>query len=160
MYRFFAENTALEGHGRHAARSGATSMVIRVGNAAFQFASALFIACSARHPKTMAWSVWCSPLLDSPRLFVDLGSREAIARRKRITPGEVAALFWITLASGWVLALFVAAMAPFIARFYGEPRLRSIALVSSLVFVTTALSCQHQALMRRAMMFRRRRRSR
>jgi PST family polysaccharide transporter len=47
----------------------------------------------------------------------------------------------------------VAACSPLIARFYGEPRLTMIALVSALTFIASGLTCQHYALMRRAMKF-------
>ena len=61
----------------------------------------------------------------------------------------------MTLGMGCGLTLLLSAIAPLIARFYGEPRLTNITVVSSLVFVTSSLACQHQALMRRAMMFQR-----
>jgi PST family polysaccharide transporter len=87
-------------------------------------------------------------------ILVDLGTRDAVAQRDKITPGEVSALFWISLAVGGSFALLVALSGPLISRFYGEPRLTMIALVSSLTVLASALTCQHQGLLRRAMMFR------
>ncbi len=48
--------------------------------------------------------------------------------------------------SAWHLAAVMAACGPLIARFYGEPRLTWIAAISSLTFVVSALSSQHNTL--------------
>jgi PST family polysaccharide transporter len=87
-------------------------------------------------------------------LLVDLGTRDAVVQRAQIKKGEVSAVFWITVAMGFVFAALVAATGPLIARFYGEPRLVKITVVSSLNFIVVGLINQHQALMRRALMFR------
>jgi PST family polysaccharide transporter len=63
------------------------------------------------------------------------------------------ALFWITLALGFALAILGTLSGPLLARFYGEPRLTAVAFVFSLSFVAVTLSYQHQALLRRAMMY-------
>ena len=154
MADYFADNKPLEGHGRRSARSGATSMMIRVGNAAFQFGSVLILA-RLLTPEDYGLVAMVMAITGFATLFVDLGSREAIARQERVTPAEVSAMFWITLGMGGGLTLLLSAIAPLIASFYGDPRLTNITVVSSLVFVTTSLACQHQALMRRAMMFQR-----
>jgi PST family polysaccharide transporter len=87
-------------------------------------------------------------------VLVDLGTRDALVQRDRITQAEVSALFWTTMLVGSIFALVIAASGPLISRFYHEPRLTMITLVSSLTFITSALTCQHHALLRRAMMFR------
>ena len=48
----------------------------------------------------------------------------------------------------------MAVSGPLIARFYGEPKLTWIAVVSALTFVMSALSVQHSTLLRRAMKFK------
>jgi PST family polysaccharide transporter len=150
---FFEENKAQIGHGRQAAISGVSSMALRVGNAAFQIGSVVFLA-RLLSPEDYGLVGMVLALTGFAALLVDLGSRDAIVRQQSITSTEVSTLFWITLGTGCTLALVVAVSGPLVSRFYREPRLTSIALVSSLTFVTTALSCQHQALMRRALMFK------
>jgi PST family polysaccharide transporter len=86
-------------------------------------------------------------------MLADLGTRDAVVQRPRITEGEIAALFWITCATGVGFTALVAATGPLIAWFYGEPRVTMIAVVSSLAFITAAMTCQHQALLRRSMRF-------
>ena len=64
-------------------------------------------------------------------------------------------MFWFNMAMGCGLAVVVAACGPLIAWVYKEDRLQMVALVSSLQLVFVAISCQHNALLRRAMMFNR-----
>jgi PST family polysaccharide transporter len=87
-------------------------------------------------------------------IFVDLGTRDALAQRSNITEGEVSALFCITVGTALALAAITALSAPLIARFYGEPRLGLVAVALSATFVLPALYFQQHALMRRALMFR------
>lgn len=86
-------------------------------------------------------------------VFVDLGTRDALAQRGSVTEGEVSALFWITLCVGLALTAATVGIAPLIASFYEEPRLEHIAMALSLTFVLPALYFQQYALMRRALMF-------
>jgi len=87
-------------------------------------------------------------------MLIDLGTSDATVQKDRITHAEASALFWLKVAIGGTLALLLAGGSGFIASFYGEPALTSIAIASSLSLVMAALSSQHFALMRRAMQFR------
>ena len=151
---YLSDNKAQEGHGWLSARSGAISMATRVLNGVFQVG---VVVCLGRllSPEDYGLFSMVFAITGSAFVFVDLGTREAIVQRDRITEGEIAALFWNTVAVGFGLTLLVAASGPFIAWFYAEPRLTRITLVSSLTCATSALSCQHQALLRRAMRFQR-----
>jgi PST family polysaccharide transporter len=84
----------------------------------------------------------------------DLGTRDAAVQRASITEHEVSALFWLTVGIGAALGLMLAACGPLISSYYDEPRLTDIALLSSVGFAISAASCQHFALLRRAMQFR------
>ena len=153
MSAYFDDNASGGGHGQRALRSGAASMVARLANAFIQIGSVL---CLARllSPEDYGLVGMVAAITGFAPVLVDLGSRDAIVQRPRIAQNEVSALFWFTQIVGFGLALLVAASGPFIARFYGEPRLATIALVSSLSFISAALTAQPYALLRRAMMFR------
>jgi PST family polysaccharide transporter len=150
---YFDEHRIDDGHGTRSLRGGAISIVSRGANALIQIGSVLFLA-RLLSPEDYGLVSMVAAVTGFAPILVDLGTRDAVVQRPRITRGEVSALFWITMAFGFGSALLVAASGPLIAWFYGEPRLTTIALVSSLTFVTSALVCQHQALMRRAMQFR------
>jgi PST family polysaccharide transporter len=149
----FDDNYAREGHGRSSLRGGAISIVARAINAVVQVGSVIFLA-RLLSPQDYGLVAMVTALTGFVPIVVDLGTRDAIVQRDRITRGEVSALFWITLSVGCGFAVLVAASGPLIAHIYGEPRLTAIALVSSLMIIASALVCQHYALLRRAMKFR------
>ena len=85
--------------------------------------------------------------------FADLGLSEATIQRKEITQDQVTALFWVNLAIGLGLMLLTMALSPVIARFFHDPRLTNIALLSSLTFLFGGLRVQPDALLKRQMRF-------
>lgn len=149
---YFVKNEADDGHGRRALRSGAIAIAARVTNAAVQIGSVLFLA-RLLTPEDYGLVSMVAAIVGFAPLVVDLGTRDAVVQRSAISEREVSAIFWITTGISTALTLAVAACGPMIARFYGEPRLATIAVVSSLTFISSASACQHYALLRRAMMF-------
>jgi len=85
--------------------------------------------------------------------FADLGLSEATIQRENISHNEVSTLFWINVAIGLVLMLITAGLAPVLAWFYREPRLKAVTLVLSLTFLIGGLRVQHDALLKRQMRF-------
>jgi PST family polysaccharide transporter len=85
--------------------------------------------------------------------FADLGLSEATIQRQHITQEQVSALFWINLAIGLGLMLVMIGLAPVLAWFYREPRLKNLSFVLSLVFLIGGLRVQHNALLQRQMRF-------
>ena len=86
--------------------------------------------------------------------FADLGLSEATIQREDITHRQVSTLFWINVAIGLTLTLITAGLAPVLAWFYREPRLKNITFALSLVFLIGGLRVQHDALLKRQMRFR------
>jgi PST family polysaccharide transporter len=152
MSGYFDDHKIEQGHGQRSLRSGAVSIGGRAINAGIQVVSVLVLARLLSPEDYGLVSMVIAITGFAPNL-VSLGTPDVVAQRARITEEEVSSLFWVNLAVGVAGALLIAASGPLIAWFYGEPRLTSIAMVSSLTFVMSALSCQHQALMRRSMQF-------
>jgi O-antigen/teichoic acid export membrane protein len=86
-------------------------------------------------------------------LFQDAGLVMATVQRVEITHEQTSTLFWINVGLGTVLAMLCAAFAPLLARFYHEPELVWVAVVSGTTFLFTGLAAQHGALLRRSMRF-------
>ena len=86
-------------------------------------------------------------------IFKDIGLSRATIQRAVLTHDEASSLFWINGAAGVCIALLAAAIAPVIARFYGEPRLTNITIALASGFLVSGFSVQHQALLRRRMRF-------
>jgi len=87
-------------------------------------------------------------------VFADVGLSEATIQRDKIDQGQVSTLFWINVAVGFVLMMITIGLAPVLAWFYGEPRLLSITLVTSLSWLIAGLRVQHDALLKRQMRYK------
>jgi len=85
--------------------------------------------------------------------FADLGLSEATIQHPEISHDQVSTLFWINVAIGLTLTSITAGLAPVLAWFYREPRLKDITFLLSLTFLIGGLRVQHDALLRRQMRF-------
>lgn len=153
MNVFFDDHKQQAGLGRQSLRGGAIVITSRAVNAMVQFGSVLFLA-RLLTPEDYGLVAMVTALMGFAPVLVDLGTRDAVVQRVSITEGEVSTLFWLTVGVGCAFALAIFASGPLIAAFYKEPRLTAIVWVSSLTFVAVALTAQHEALVRRAVMFR------
>jgi O-antigen/teichoic acid export membrane protein len=86
-------------------------------------------------------------------IFKDLGLSSATIQRAEINTLQISTLFWINVALSVGVMLVCVAIAPLIAIFYHEPRLRLITAASGLGFLLGGLTVQHEALLRRQMRF-------
>lgn len=92
-------------------------------------------------------------VLGFAQIFRDFGLTNAVLRKGVISEDEMSFIFWFNAATTVVLALIIAASAPFAARFYSQPVVSSIILVTLIGFTMTGLSGQHRALMGRNLEF-------
>ena len=86
-------------------------------------------------------------------MFRDMGLSWATIQKARIDHAQTSNLFWVNVGLSIGIMVITASLAPFIAKFYGEPRLTWITLALAGGFVISGLSVQHQALLRRQMRF-------
>ena len=152
--KYFDENKPHAGLGRASLHSGVAFFAARAANMLVQVGSTILLA-RLLNPHDYGLVAMVFALLGFAPMLIDLGTTDATVQKKSITHVDVSALFWVKVAIGGTLTLLLAGGSGFIASFYGEPALASIALVSSLSLIVAALSSQHFALMRRAMQFRR-----
>jgi PST family polysaccharide transporter len=150
---FFDDNRVHAGLGRQSLRGGALSIAARGITAVIQISSVLFLA-RLLTPEDYGLVAMVTAMTGFAPTLVDLGTRDAVVQRASITEEEVSSLVWLTLGIGCALAVIVCSCGHLIAGFYHEPRLQPIVFVSSLTFIAAAAAAQHQALLRRAVMFR------
>ncbi len=86
-------------------------------------------------------------------MFKDMGLSMATVQKAEINHGQISTLFWINVALSLGVMLVIAALAPVIAWFYGEPRLTWITLALAGAIIFGGFTVQHQALLRRQMRF-------
>ncbi len=86
-------------------------------------------------------------------MFKDMGLSMATVQRAEVNHAQISTLFWINVVLSLGVMLVIAALAPVIAWFYGEPRLTWITLALAGAFIFGGFTIQHQALLRRNMRF-------
>jgi polysaccharide transporter, PST family len=138
---------------RRSLRGGVLTMISQGGNVTTQVISTVVLA-RILVPEDFGLVAMVSAITGYIAIFVDLGTRDAVAQHTRLKEEEASAMFWITAATGLTFALVTVSCAPLIAGFYGLPRLKTITMAMSVPFLVSALYYQQQALMRRALMFR------
>jgi PST family polysaccharide transporter len=84
-------------------------------------------------------------------MFTDLGLSGATVQSREITQKLVSTLFAINIVAGAGLWLVAAAVAPFMAWFYGDPRVMPLILVLAAGIPLSAVGSQHNALLIRRM---------
>lgn len=83
----------------------------------------------------------------------DFGLSSAAIQQTRVSEEQKSTLFWINVLSGFVLAVLLLCLAPWIAAFYHEPRLVGVTAVLALGFVFNAAGVQHLVQLQRQMRF-------
>jgi PST family polysaccharide transporter len=150
---FFSDNKAGSGLRTQSVRGGVASIASRGINVLVQVAST-FILARLISPDDLGLVAMVSAVTGFAPVLIDLGTRDAAVQKASITEEEVSGLFWLTVGIGTGLAALLCLCSGLIVSFYhNEARLQGIAVCSSLTFILGALSCQHFALLRRAMMF-------
>jgi PST family polysaccharide transporter len=152
--KYFEENKPRAGLGRLSLRSGVTFIVARGVNTSVQVVSTVLLA-RLLSPYDFGLVAMVTALVGFAPMLIDLGTSDASNQKALITPVDISALFWLNVVIGSILTALLAGGSGFIAFVFSEPALAGIACVSSLAFITAALSTQHYALMRRAMQFHR-----
>jgi polysaccharide transporter, PST family len=138
---------------RRSLRGGAVAMISQGGNVATQVISTIVLA-RILMPEDFGLVAMVSAITGYISIFIDLGTRDAVAQHPRLRAEEASALYWITAATGLAFALTIVLCAPLIASFYGTPKLKAITMAMSVPIMLSGFYYQQYALMRRALMFR------
>ncbi len=125
--------------------SQGTTFLIRMGS--------LMILARLLDPKDFGLVGMVTAVTGVFSVFRDFGLSAAAVQRTTVTKEQASTLFWINLLAGAILGLLVAAMAPFVARFYREPRLFGITMALATAFLFNAAGVQQSAILERQMRF-------
>ena len=137
----------------HTISSGAVTVSAQGAKFLLNMASTMILA-RLLMPRDFGLVAMVMTVANFLRVFKDAGLSIATVQRERITHAQVSNLFWINVAVSAVSTLVLAASAPIIARFYGNPRLIPITLFLSVTFLISGSTIQHQALLKRQMRFK------
>lgn len=87
-------------------------------------------------------------------LLGELGFGAALVQRSELEERHLSTVFWFNSAAGLVLGAAMAAAAPLLAEFYGEPKLIGLTRAVALSFVIMPLGAVHQAVLSRKLGFK------
>ena len=133
-------------------RGAAATLVAQGVRFILQFVSQVVLA-RLLLPRDFGLVAMIGPVLGFVSIFNELGLSQATVQRATISDQELSNLFWVNVAVSTTLAGVMAASAPLIAWFYGEPRLVDITLWIATLLIVAGLSAQQVALMNRHMRF-------
>src|SRR5229473_6290536 len=125
--------------------SQGTTFLIRMGS--------LMILARLLDPKDFGLVGMVTAVTGVFSVFRDFGLSAAAVQRTTVTEEQASTLFWINVLVGAILGLLVVAMAPFIVRFYREPRLLGVTAALASAFLFNAAGVQHSAILERQMRF-------
>jgi PST family polysaccharide transporter len=136
-----------------AVRGGAVTLIGQVGGAVLSTASTIILA-RLLTPEDYGLIGMLGAFAGFIALFKDAGLTAATVQRRELTHQLVSNLFWLHIAIAVCEMLVVIAIAPLLVWLYDEPRLMLLALLTSPRNVISAMSLQHDALLRRQMRFK------
>ena len=123
----------------------AASFLLRIGS--------LMVLARLLNPTDFGLVGMVTAVIGVLNLFRDFGLSTATVQRNSVTQEQLSTLFWINMVVGAILALLSVGAAPYVARFYHEPRLFWVTVVLALGFLFNAAGVQHGALLQREMRF-------
>ena len=86
-------------------------------------------------------------------LFTTAGLSVASIQKVSVTDEQISTLFWFNILAGTILAILCLLTAPVLVRFYNEPHLFWVTVVSAVGFIINATGVQHSALLERHMRY-------
>jgi PST family polysaccharide transporter len=92
-------------------------------------------------------------LISAGLVAIDLGLSQALVQRKRLGPLDRDTVFWVTLASGAILSVVMAAAADWAAGAFGQADLSPVLRLSALSLLFLCLVAPHKALLQRDLEF-------
>ena len=82
------------------------------------------------------------------------GFGDALVQHEELREGHLSSTFWLMAVLGLGMTAFFAALAPLVADFYAEPKLKALTMVVALNFAINPLNVVQRALIRREMDFK------
>jgi PST family polysaccharide transporter len=134
------------------ARSGVLMIVSHAIQLGIGIAGTAVLARLLR-PQDFGYLAMVMTLISFVATIRDMGLPVAAVQKQELTSEQASGLFWINGLMSMVTAAIVAAGAPLLAWFYGEPKLVNMTLVMAIGIFVSSLTMVHIGLMRRQMKF-------
>src|SRR3954447_9686578 len=138
---------------RHTISGGAITIGAQIAKFTLNLISTVILA-RLLTPKDFGLVAMVTAVTGFLAVFRHAGLATPTIQREHITQAQVSNLFWINLAVSGSCTVVVAALAPVLAWFYGDPRLLPITLCLSMTYLIGGFRVQHLALLRRQLRFK------
>jgi O-antigen/teichoic acid export membrane protein len=89
------------------------------------------------------------------QIFSDMGISLAIIWKQDATKEELSSLYWFNIFTGIVISCAVFFASPLVAGFYHEPRLKSLVMLMSSVFLISSVGIPFQMILQKELLFKR-----
>ena len=106
------------------------------------------------HPADFGLIATSAPIIGFVTMIQNLGLTQALIQRQTITKGQANTLFWLSLLLSLMFAVGLVVLAPFLARFFQEPRLTAVIWAGAALTVLAVVGEQPMALLTRNLRFR------
>jgi O-antigen/teichoic acid export membrane protein len=140
------------GLGRRSARGGAVTIIAQGCKFVLNATSAIVLA-RLLTPQDYGLIGMVAVVTGFVFMFKDMGLSMATVQKEEINDEQISTLFWMNVVLSLGTMLVTMAIAPAVAWFYGEPRLKLITMGYAIVLLISGVTSQHQALVRRQMRF-------
>lgn len=141
-----------ENLGRLAIKGGAT-LVIGQGLQLLLSITSTIVLARLLVPDDFGLIAMVLPFIGFLAFFRDSGLHMATIQQETINHTQISTLFWINLGMGFILMIFLALLAPVIAKFFGREELLWISVAYAINMLIGSASIQHSALLARQMAF-------
>ncbi|MCX8022637.1 MAG: MOP flippase family protein [Syntrophorhabdaceae bacterium] len=113
----------------------------------------LWILALLLSPEDFGLMAMVLTVIDLAMSYADTGLSAAIIHRQNADRKELSSLYWLNVASGFILFFIIWALTPIVVMFYKEPRLNLLLPISSLAFIISSFSNQFGVLLQRDVEF-------
>lgn len=87
--------------------------------------------------------------------FLDMGISNAIIHKQDVTQEQLSTLYWFNIIAGILIFFILCGVAPFVARFYNEPELAKLIILTGTTFFIQPVGQQFMILWQKEMRFSR-----
>jgi PST family polysaccharide transporter len=138
--------------GKVALRGSIVTGVSQVARIGVQFVSVAVLA-RLLAPQDFGLVAAVGPVVAFVGLFQNLGLQQAVVQRGGITEAQLNRMFWVMTAVGFSCTAIVLLLSPAIAWFYGDPRMRNIAILAGLPLFIGSMAGLPLSLLNRRLRF-------
>ncbi len=140
------------GYRRTAVLGAATTGLSQGVKIVLQMLSAVILA-RLLVPADFGLVAMVGPIVAFVALFQDIGLQQAIIHMRQATAEQISRLFWVNMLMAVGVAVTVIIIAPFVAWFYGEPRVLMLTVAWALPILISCGARQHLTLLNRDLKF-------